>query len=161
MRPAGGLAHAGRARGIRLVELLEAGIAIRLQDAGEGGKVALRMFALAVGREPVCGAGWTAAGPRSIVPDIGPDPAFLDAALLAALALRRIEHPDGRIITMQVVGVHNMMLDQSTQRPERGDGLAAPVDQGRARNVGAVTGEDLTLPVQRQVIIKLRDEDMG
>jgi len=62
---------------------------------------------------------------------------------------------------MQVVGVHNMMLDQSTQRPERGDGLAAPVDQGRARNVGAVTGEDLALPVQRQVIIKLRDQDMG
>ena len=161
MRPAGRLAHAGHSRGVRLVELLEAGIPIRLQDAFEADEMALRMLALAVGRVPVRGAGRAAAGPRPIVPDIGPDPAFPDAALLAALALRRIEHPDRRIVAMQVVGVHDMAFDQSAQRPQRGDGLAAPVDQGRARNVGAVTGEDLALPVQRQMIIELRDQDMG
>ena len=62
---------------------------------------------------------------------------------------------------MQAVGAHHPRLDPLDQRPEHGDRLAAPVDQRRAWNVGAVAGQDFALAVQGQVIVVLGDEDVG
>src|SRR5690625_5108085 len=113
------------------------------------------MVALAVRREPIGRAWRIAASPWSIVPDIDPDPAFLHATGAGAPA-PRVEHLDRRVIGVQAVGLHDLALDQLAQRPERGNRLAAPVDQRRARDLGAVARDDLTLTVQRGMVIKLR-----
>ena len=51
--------------------------------------------------------------------------------------------------------------DPLDQRPQHGDRLAAPVDQRRAWNVGALSRQDLALAIQREVIVVLGDEDVG
>ncbi len=70
------------ASGAGLVELGEAAIGVGLQDAVEVGEVALRVLALAVGRELVGDGRRIGAAPRAIVADIDPDPAFLDRRAL-------------------------------------------------------------------------------
>ena len=94
-------------------------------------------------------------------PRIG-QPAFLDRSRLApGLTHRRIEHPDGRIVGMQAIAAHHVGPDPLDQRPEHGDRLAAPVDQRRTWNVGALSRQDLALAIQREVIVVLGDEDVG
>ena len=61
---------------------------------------------------------------------------------------------------MQSIGTHDLALDQIAQRTQRGNPLTATVDQGRARDIRAETHEDLSLPIEREVIIELRDQDM-
>src|SRR5690625_7605310 len=116
------------------------------------------MVALAVRREPIGRAWRIAASPWSIVPDIDPDPAFLHATGAGAPA-PRVEHLDWRVIGVQAVGLHDLALDQLAQRSERGNRLAAPVDQRRARDLGTMAREDLTLAVQRDMVIELRHQN--
>jgi hypothetical protein len=61
---------------------------------------------------------------------------------------------------MQAVGRHDLGADQVGDRADGAGGLAAPVDECRAGDVGAHSGEDLALPVERNVIVELRDQDM-
>src|SRR5258708_29344841 len=61
---------------------------------------------------------------------------------------------------MQPIGTHDLALDQIAQRTQRGNALAATVDQGRARDICAETHEDLGLPIEREVIVELGDQDM-
>jgi hypothetical protein len=62
---------------------------------------------------------------------------------------------------MQPRAGKHMLADPVRQGPEDSDALAAPVDQGRARDIGAHPGEDLTLPIERQMIVVLGNQDMG
>ena len=52
-------------------------------------------------------------------------------------------------------------LDPVSQRLQDPHGLAAPINQGGIRDVGAHPGEDLVQPIQWQVIVELRYEDMS
>ena len=54
-----------------------------------------------------------------------------------------------------------MPADGLGQRFQEAGGLADPAGQRRASDVEAVAGEDLALPVERQVVGILADEDMG
>ena len=49
-------------------------------------------------------------------------------------------------------------VDQRLQRRRRGTN---PAGQGRGLQADPVTGEDLGLAVKRQVVVVLRDDDMG
>ncbi len=149
VRPAGRLANPRYGiRRRRLVELGESPIGVGLQDAGEPAEVALRVFGFAVGGEGVGGCRRIRATPRPVVADIDPQPAFLDRSRLApGLTHRRIKHPDGRIVGMQAIAAHHVGPDPIDQRPEHGDRLAAPVDQRRTRNVGALSRQDLALAI--------------
>jgi len=53
----------------------------------------------------------------------------------------------------------HMRLDQGHQRRQRGAARADPVGQGRDIKVDAFAGEDLALPVQRQVLAELHLQD--
>ena len=160
MGPACGLADPDHALVVRLVERPEPGIGVSLQNAGEVCQVLLRMFALAVGREEIGNAGRIFTAPRPVVAHIGPDPALPDAAILALGLDLRVEHPDRRVVGVQPIRREHILLDLVCQRAECPDRLAAPVDQRRARNVGAETGEDLALAIERQVIVELRDKNV-
>ena len=61
---------------------------------------------------------------------------------------------------MQAVPFENLRLDQSLAAAALRS-RAATVNQGRARNVRGKTREDLALPIERQMIVELGDEDMG
>ena len=47
------------------------------------------------------------------------------------------------------------------QRPEQAEDMPNLISQGRAAEVDAVAGEDFRLPVQRKMIIELRDQNVG
>jgi hypothetical protein len=170
----------GRTVEPRLVELAKAGIGVGLQDADEVSEMRLRVLAIdgqeaidpisegdrarrpwrAVGREPIrCGRRVFAA-PRAVIPDIDPDAAFLHAALLAGELHLRVEHADRRVVGVEAIGCHHLGADQVGDRADGTGSLAAPVDECRAGDVGAETGEDLALPVEREVIVELRDQDV-
>ena len=80
MSPTGRLADPGRAIGSSSVEFLEPAISIGLEYTAKGGEVALRVFSPAVWCEVVGRPRRSATTPGSIVADIDPDAAFLDAA---------------------------------------------------------------------------------
>ena len=89
------------------------------------------------------------AAPRSIIAYVGPDPALLDPAILAHRLDLWIENPNWRVVGVQPGRREHAGLDLPRQRAEHTGRLAAPVDQGRARNISAEPGKDLALPVQR------------
>ena len=150
------------ALGARLVELPEAAVGVGLQHALEAREMGLRVLALAVGREEVGHGGRIVPAPGPVVAKIDPDPPFLDPAGFAlGGAAPRIEDADRRVVGVQPVRPHDLGADQLGQGPQRRDRLAAPVDQGGPGNVGPHPGEDLALAVQGQVIVELRDQDMG
>lgn len=107
------------------------------------------MFALSVRREVISDARRIAAAPGSIVANIDPYAAFLDAFRhrVGAFA-REIEDLDRSVVDVQAVRSKNLRLDQVAQRLQRCDPGAATVDQGRARNVRAKTRENLALPIE-------------
>ena len=144
------------------VKLPEAAIGVGLQHARKACEMRLRVFAFSVCREVISDARRIAAAPWSIIADIDPYAAFLDAFRhrIGAFA-REIEDFDRRIVDVQAVGAENLRLDQVAERPQRRDPGAASIDQGRARNIRAETREDFALPIQGQMIVELGDEDMG
>jgi len=149
MRPARRLANASTPVHGGLVELPEAAIGIGLQHARKACEMRLRVFAFPVFREVISDARRIAAAPGSIIADIDPYAAFLDAFRHRIRAFaREIEDLDRGVVDMQAIRSKNLRLDQVAQRPERRNPRAASIDQGRARNIRAKTRENFALPIQ-------------
>lgn len=62
---------------------------------------------------------------------------------------------------MDFMAAHDMTFQGVDQRPEQLAALADPVCQGGALQIYALTGVNLRLSIQRQMIDKLRDQHMG
>jgi hypothetical protein len=60
----------------------------------------------------------------------------------------------------QITG-HDLLPDQLDHGLEGFHRPAAPVDEGRVRNVGAHAGEDLVQAIQRKVVVELGGQDVG
>jgi hypothetical protein len=62
---------------------------------------------------------------------------------------------------MQPVAGKHMAAQRGGERRQQGAGLADPVGHGRARQIDALTGIDLRLTIERQMIAILRGQHMG
>src|SRR5579863_3401683 len=149
-----GMCPAGRLIYMVAVEMMEARIGVSLQGAVEVLQMLSRMFSSAVFRigEPDSGSGlfvrW------SVVANISPKPSSL------GLAVAGRKHRHGRIVSMKLATGKDMLADGVHQRTEQIAGCTNPSCHGRARNLDSLTGIDLRLPEQRQMIRVLRDDHM-
>src|SRR5512135_402564 len=75
VRPARHLDGGGRLPLLRRVEIVEPGIAVRLQQAAEAGEVRPRMLALAIRAVAVEHRRWRRSGARALVAQVDPQPA--------------------------------------------------------------------------------------
>jgi len=62
---------------------------------------------------------------------------------------------------MEEVTAHDRGLDPLNQRLEHLHGATAPIDQRAIGDIGAHAGEDLVQTIEWQVVVELRDEDVG
>ena len=110
MRPAEGFGH-GTAGPCGRVEAGKAAVGIGLEDSGIAGQVPFGMLAAAVARivEEHCRL---ALAERSVVADIGPEPAGDRLALG--------EHRHGRVVAVQPLGGEHMGADQLVERRQGG-----------------------------------------
>ncbi len=144
-----------------MVEFGIALVAIGLQDAAGIGQMTMDVFFLPVRGEAVNRPGRRRSGPRPLIPDIGPDPAFLDPLAEASVPQGPVQHPDRGIIGVEEVTGHHIGLDPFDQRGQHLHCATAPVDQRTVRNVCAHAGEDLGLAIQGEMIVELGDKDPG
>jgi len=132
-----------------------------LQNTAAAGEMLSGMFALSVGREVVDRPRWRLARPGPLIADIGPDPALLDPLAQPLVLAGAVEHADRGVISVEQIAGHDLGLDLLDQRGQRLHRLPAPVHQGRVRNVRTHAGEDLVLPVERNVVVELGDQHVG
>ena len=139
----------GTARVIRppLVEFLEAGIGIGLEDTAAAAQVLSGMFALAVGRAVVDRARRGLDYPRPLIADIGQDPALLDPSAQSFVSSRAIKRADRDVVCMKQIAGHDLGFDLLAPWRQRLYRPAGPVDQGRVRTVCAHGDEDFVLSV--------------
>src|SRR5258707_9850495 len=114
-----------------------------------------RTLCLAIRTEEVDGSRRFGPGPGSIVARIDPQPAGLGAAAAG------IEHRDRRVVGKQLARSKHMRCQAGLQRLQPPTSAAHPVRKSRAIDIDPVPGEDLALPVKREVIAVLGDQDMG
>ena len=62
---------------------------------------------------------------------------------------------------MEQIAGHDLGLDLFDQRHQGFHRPAAPVHERRVGDIGAHPGKDLVLPVERHMIVELRDQDIG
>jgi hypothetical protein len=149
MGPAGGLGDP-----VAVVQPIEPGIAVGVDDPLEALQMRLWVLALAVGRIAEQGRRWARTGERALVANVGPQPAGLGFAR----ARRQYRHR-GVVDVECVAGddIGRQRVDQGLECCRR---RADPAGQGRGFQADALAGEDFALPVERQVIVVLRDDDM-
>ena len=88
-------------------------------------------------------------------------PAVSPEITLAGLAVTGREIADRRFIDLHIATGHDSGADRLVDRTQPVGGEGDPAHHGRARKVDAMAGAvDLFLTVKRQVIAKLRDEDL-
>ena len=112
-----------------MVEVVEPGISVRLQDAGIASQMLVRVLAPAVARVVEHGSGRFRSAERLVVAHIGPQAAG------GRLAAR--QHGHGGAIAMDASGRHHVRLDQRGQRRKRRRARADPVGHGRDVDLGA------------------------
>lgn len=93
-----------------LVEPPESGIRVSLQNAAEAGQMPLWMFAFSIRRVGEPDGGRCGVASRTAVADIGPEPPDLRSA-----GARR-QHPQWRVVSMQLVGAHHITAQNLDQR---------------------------------------------
>jgi hypothetical protein len=115
----------------------------------------LRMRAFAVGGVEEQSGRRPRAGERPLVAHIGPQSAGLGLA-----GARREDRHRGVVDVQSVAGedVGGEDVDQRLQHRRCG---SDPTGQGRGLQAHSVTGEDLGLTIERQMIIILRHDDMS
>ena len=146
VRPAGHLHDP--ASGI-LIELIVAGVGVRLQISGEVVEESFRSGPAAIGRVVVDRIR------MPVVPHIGPDPAHPGARSVP------IQHVDRRIVGPDDLRVQNLPLHPCIQRMDQVGTLAHPAAQGLARQLHALTPVDAFLPIQGKMVGVLRDRHLG
>ena len=115
----------GPARGlddVAAIEFVEAGIAVRLQNAFEGFEMLLGMFTLAVGRVAIeCGRR-RRAPVRTLVAHIDPEPSRF------RLAGAGRKHRDRRVVAVNDVAGEDMAAERGDQRLDERGAAADPSD---------------------------------
>lgn len=94
-------------------------------------------------------------GPGPVVAGIGPELAG------PGPSASRIEHRRGGLVGEQLAGGAQMHEQALVQWPEPPRRPSNPIAQGRAVELDALSGPDLCLAVERQVIGVLADHDLG
>lgn len=138
-----------------LVERTEAGIAVGLQDATEGGQMRARMLALAVGRVAIPHRRRRAAAGRAVIAHVGPQAARLGAAA------PRIEHRHRGVVGVNLVAANHVAANGSRQGCEQPCGLAHPIGERGPLELNAGTPVDALLAIQRAVVGVLGDHHLG
>ena len=126
--------------------MMEAGVSIGLQSTSEVLQVLPRMFSSAVFRISEPDRRGLLLACRSVVANIGPEPSGL------GLAVAGREHWYGRVVGMKLAAGKHMLADGLNQRIEQITGGTNPSGHGRARDLDSLTGIDLRLPEQWEVI---------
>ena len=93
------------------------------------------------------------AAERPIVAHIDPKP--------AGARLRLGEHLHGRVVDMQALGGEHVPAKLGEDGVEGCDASADPVSERRDVELDALAGEGCALPVQRQMVAELADQDHG
>ena len=141
--------------GVGLVQGVEAGEAVGLENAVETLHEGPWMLALAIGAVEVDHRRRIGALIGPAIPHDHPHAAFL------GLLQSGIEHRDDGVIAMQMGCRQRRLPDQLGDGSKLGNRRSCPANQGRARDVDAEPGEDLALSVQRKMIVEFRDQDVA
>jgi hypothetical protein len=153
VRPAGDLGDARRA-GKRqrrrgggtgdLIELAEAGVAIRMQPAGKAGELGATVLALAVRRVAIEHGRRSSAAVRALIAQVDPLPAGLGPTRAGS------QHRHRRVVGVDHAAGHHVASNQLTERLEQPRDVAEPFGELAAIDIDAAAGIDLGLPVERQ-----------
>jgi len=135
----------------RMVEIIEPGICVGLQDAGVIREMVARMLGTAVTRVEEHRRRWRRPAERLIVTHIRPQ------ATGTGLVLGQHRHRG--VVTVDALGRQHMGADQDHQRRQRRGAGADPIGQRRDAEVDAFAREPLALPVQRLMFAELAVHD--
>src|SRR5688572_31676084 len=124
---------------------LKAWIAVDLNDAVEPRQMGSRTLGPAIRTVEINRPRWVGSVPGPVVTGIDPEPAGLGTA--AAW----VEHGYRCVVGEQRLRSEHMLGEPGLQRLQPPDGAAHPVGERRAIQFDTVPGEDLALPVERQV----------
>lgn len=156
MCPAGRFDDPGwRARCLHAVEVVEAGIAVGMENAAELREVLPRVLALPIRAVEVAGRRWRRVAPGPAIADVSPEPSCL------RLSPSRVEHGHRRVITMEAARREDMGPQRLDQRVHQCGRASHPVGHGGAGDLHALARVDLRLPVERKVVAVLRHQHMG
>ncbi len=136
---------------INLEQRIVAAIGVRLQNAGEGLQVALRMLLPSIARGIVNCGRRREPSERPIVPNIGPDAAGI------GLSLGQDRHC--RVVTMQALSGKNMRFDQTMKWLQRRGTCSDLIGQCRQADVDALAGIAFALAIERLVLGELLEQD--
>jgi hypothetical protein len=132
----------------------EAGIAIDLENAAEAFEMRRRPLGPPIRTVSIENRRRIVPAPGPVVPCIDPEPPS------AGPATAGIEHWQYGIIGKDPIRRHHMIGDPVPDRGEPPGSARHPVRQRRAVQRDPLAGEDLALPVKRQVIAIFADQDM-
>ena len=136
-----------------LVEPVEPGIGIGLQDPGIVVQMPLGMLAGAVARVEEHRRRRSGAGERLVVAHIDPQAAF------ARLVLGQYRHR--RVVAVHAIAGKHMGADQLVERPQQDGAAADLVGQRRHAEIDALARIALGLPVERLMLPVLLEQDHG
>ena len=111
-----------------------------------------RPFGLAIGSVDIGDGGRVRAAPGPVVAGIGPELAGLGAAASG------IEHRGGGLVGKQFWRLLQPREQPLMHRPQEEGCPPDPIGQGRAIQVEALAGVNLSLPIQRQMVGIFGDE---
>ena len=130
----------------------KAGVAIGLQQTAEALQMVGRMLALAIFAVDISGGGMTGSVPGPVVDRVAPEPSGLRPASAG------IQHRQGGVVGEHFGRGQHRAQHQFMQRRQPPAGAADPVAQGGTIQRHALTGEDLGLAIQRQMIAIFADQ---
>ena len=152
MRPARGFDDR-RGLAALLVEGVVAREGVGLHDPRPVGENLSRILAMTRGRVVVQRRRRPLAAERPVVAHVDPEPAR------AGLHLR--EHLHGRVVDMQALGGEHVAAKLGEDGFEGGGASADPVGERRDFDLDAFASKGGALPVQRQMVAELADQDHG
>ena len=138
-----------------MVERLEPGIAVRLEQAGEGRQVRGRVLAAAVGAVEVDRRRSRLARERVVIAHVDPQ-----APRLGPAKPRR-QHRNGGVVAVDLLGREDMPPDCRRHRVEQPGRLTDPVAQRRAVELDPLAGVDLGLAIQRDKITEVGQQQIA
>jgi hypothetical protein len=134
---------------------LEPGVTVDLNDSSEPRQMRGGTLGAAIGTVEIDGRRRIGSVPGPVIAGVDPEPAGLGAAAA------RIEHGDRRVVSEQRLRGEDVFGEPCMQRLQPPDGPANPIGECRPIQLNAVPRENLALPIKRQVIAILGDQDMG
>src|SRR5208337_4885806 len=154
VRPASNLRDRARLGPSRIVQPLEASVAVSLKEAGEARHVRRRMLGTTVGAVEIGRRRSGRATKQPIVAHIDPQPSGRGPPE------PRRQHRHRGVVAVDLLAREDMLADLRHHRVEQPGGLTYPVTQRRAVEFKSLAGKYLTLTVQRKVVTVLRHQQM-